>query len=949
MRTLNERAPSRRRCIAIAMTVGSLCLFVPPPPIAPAQQEAAVTYQDHVLPILTTHCLGCHNADKKKGDLDLSSYSAALAGGGSGELASPGDSSGSMLFKVVTHLSEPKMPPKKPKISDAEIAVLKKWIDGGLIDAPGGKAKKSKAPKVDLALAVPAAGKPKGPVALPEDLLLEPALHTTRAETVTALASSPWAPVAAVAGQHQVLLYHTDTLDLAGVLPYPERRPTVLRFSRSGGLLLAGGGRGAKLGRVVAWDVKTGDRVFEIGEEFDQVLAMDLSADQAHVALGGPGKLVKIYSTKDGELQHSIKKHTDWVTALEFSPDGVLLASGDRSGGLHVWEARTGHILYTLAGHKGAITDVSWRADSNLLASSSEDGQVIVWEMANGTKVKGWQAHTAVASVKYAQDGRLVTCGRDMLTRVWDGNGTKLKEFEAFTDLALRAVFTHDGARVIAGDWTGEIRVWSVADGKRVGSLSTNPPALAERLALAGKALEDARATAATKGAELKAALEASEKASQASAAADRGVTSAQTGLQAAETALGEAERAVAAAGQSAQEAQAALSTRQAEAGQKAQAAKDGAATLQKAREDLRKAQDAAADAAKQAEKDPSKSKELEAAQKTASEKAAEVARLSDGQVKVQADADLSANAMGPAQKALAEAQASQKTAADAKAAQQSAQAQAKQDLLRARAAALEAHKASDPAAAAATTAKQAAVDSDARVAAAQYRLDSLKAAQFNVQVHAAKGDLARVQADYDAKIAQDEDLRRGAREAAEKARAADSAAAAERANVTKAEAALAEAKNGPARAQAALDAARSLEKTRRERAASTLPLVRQLADAAAKTPDDDALARAAAKAREAAELLSKDADDAAARAGERAADVDRARAAIPAAEKALGDARSAAAAAEQHAKDLHTAAAGAEPRGPSAADAFRPSLDAAKAKVEALRAEYLKLKPKPL
>ena len=51
-----------------------------------------------------------------------------------------------------------------------------------------------------------------------------------------------------------------------------------------------------------------------------------------------------------------------------------------------------------------------------------------------------------------------------MLVRTWDGNGAKLKDFEAFADLALRAVFSHDGARVIAGDWTGEIRVWTSAD-----------------------------------------------------------------------------------------------------------------------------------------------------------------------------------------------------------------------------------------------------------------------------------------------------------------------------------------------------------------------------------------------------------------------------------------------------------------------------------------------------
>jgi hypothetical protein len=355
---------------------------------------------------------------------------------------------------------------------------------------------------------------------MPEDLLLEPPIRTSKAEAVTALAASPWAPVAAVAGQHQVLLYNTDTLELAGILPFPERRPTVLRFSRNGALLLAGGGQGAKIGRVVLYDVKSGDRVTEIGEEFDQVLAADLSPDQGLVALGGPGKLVKIYGTKDGILEHSIKKHTDWVTALEFSPDGVLLASGDRSGGLHVWEAKTGRIFYTLTGHKGAITDLSWRADANLLASSSEDGQVMLWEMGNGTRAKGWAAHAAAASVKYATDGRLVTCGRDMLVRTWDGNGAKLKDFEAFTDLALRAVFTHDGGRVIAGDWTGEIRVWNAADAKRIGQLSTNPPPLADRVAAHVKALEEAEAESAKAAAAHQAAAEPAAKAAKALEAA---------------------------------------------------------------------------------------------------------------------------------------------------------------------------------------------------------------------------------------------------------------------------------------------------------------------------------------------------------------------------------------------------------------------------------------------
>ena len=44
-----------------------------------ADVPAKVTYNDHVLPIFRNACLNCHNPDKKKAGLDLSSYSGALA------------------------------------------------------------------------------------------------------------------------------------------------------------------------------------------------------------------------------------------------------------------------------------------------------------------------------------------------------------------------------------------------------------------------------------------------------------------------------------------------------------------------------------------------------------------------------------------------------------------------------------------------------------------------------------------------------------------------------------------------------------------------------------------------------------------------------------------------------------------------------------------------------
>ena len=270
------------------------------------------------------------------------------------------------------------------------------------------------------------------------------------------MATSPWAPIVAIAAPKQVLLYNSNTFDLVGVLPFPEGIPNVVKFSRNGSLILAGGGEPGKSGKVVLWNVTSGERVAEIGDEPDAVLAADVSADQSLVALGGSGKLVKIYSLKDGELVHSLKKHTEWIFSLEFSPDGVLLASGDRNGGLVVWESESGREFYTLAGHTGAITAVSWRDDSNILASGSEDTTIRLWEMINGTQVKSWGGHGGgVLSLQVTHDGRIVSAGRDRVVKIWSPDGNLQKQTEGFNDLAMHDLHLRrqeSGRRRLVGD-----------------------------------------------------------------------------------------------------------------------------------------------------------------------------------------------------------------------------------------------------------------------------------------------------------------------------------------------------------------------------------------------------------------------------------------------------------------------------------------------------------------
>ncbi|HEY1111644.1 MAG TPA: c-type cytochrome domain-containing protein, partial [Opitutaceae bacterium] len=501
--------------------------------------------------------------DKVKGDLDLTSFSSAIKGGGSGATLNAGDPDGSLLYKSITHAEEPTMPPNG-KLSERDIATIKRWIEGGLLQGANSKALAANKPAVDLSLKVASTGKPEGPPPMPGPLPLDPAVQALRASAVPAIAPSPWAPVVALAGAKQVSLYNTDDLDFIGVLPFPEGFPCDLKFSRNGKLLLAAGGRGGQSGLVVVWDISTGQRVITIGDQFDSVLAADLSSDQRWIALGGPDKVLKIYNTKDGALEHKHKKHTEWVTTVEFSPNAKVLASGDRNGGLVLWEAETGQEMFTLNGHRGAITALSWRGDSEILVSASEDGTLKLWKASDGSSLRSINAHPGgVLATHFSHGGEILSSGRDNKVLIWDVTGKTLRRIPFTGDLPNRVAFAHNSARAIIGDWQGKVTAADAKSGKALGTLAANPPTLANRvkqnalalaklksdLSKAAKASDAATAAAKTTQEAVAAARKAIAEAKTANAdvaAAEKALAAAQQQNAAAQKKLNEAKKAVA-------------------------------------------------------------------------------------------------------------------------------------------------------------------------------------------------------------------------------------------------------------------------------------------------------------------------------------------------------------------------------------------------------------------
>jgi len=107
-----------------------------------AQDAPAIDFARDVRPILREHCLSCHSAAKKKGQLRLDARSAAFKGGLNGKAIVPGKSGDSPLYKLLIEGDdEARMPQKAPKLAAEKIELIRRWIDQGAIwpDAVAGE------------------------------------------------------------------------------------------------------------------------------------------------------------------------------------------------------------------------------------------------------------------------------------------------------------------------------------------------------------------------------------------------------------------------------------------------------------------------------------------------------------------------------------------------------------------------------------------------------------------------------------------------------------------------------------------------------------------------------------------------------------------------------------------------------------------------------------------
>ena len=430
--------------------------------------------------IFADHCTSCHDPTEQKGGLDLTTFASARNGGGSGQSIVAGAPDQSRLYRMVTQQERPFMPRNADPLGKDQLALLRTWIEQGAADdAASAKAFAAERATVAKAAAVAVeATVSADPNALPmPEAIPQLALHTPmRPGPVSSLARSPRAPLLALPGLQQLLLYNTDLKRIA-VLPCALARIGAVAFAEDGSIVMACGGEPGQRGAAVLYDVHTGAVLATCGNERDVPLAAAVHKAAGLVALGGSSKHVRVYRIDDGQ-QVLAGKHDDFVLSVAFAPDGRWVAAGDRAGVVQVWEIKGGRVFQTLQGHQGAVHALAFDRSGASLLTAGADGTVRLWDVAEAKERWRQNAHPnqQALAVAFGPGDAVASCGSDGVIQVYTASGSAVATSKATGEWLYAVAFGADDGVVFAGDWQGRVHRFDVKQKQLTASVPLSLP-----------------------------------------------------------------------------------------------------------------------------------------------------------------------------------------------------------------------------------------------------------------------------------------------------------------------------------------------------------------------------------------------------------------------------------------------------------------------------------------
>ncbi len=133
------------------------------------------------------------------------------------------------------------------------------------------------------------------------------------------------------------------------------------------------------------WDVRSGARRIALDGHTEEVVALDVSADESLVATGSWDDTARVWRRADGALRAVLSPHGGDVVDVAFSPDGARIATLTNDRRIRFFDAEDGSIRAIQPGSRARR--MAWRSDG--LLTVEIDGSLRRWEAADRPQ-EGW-------------------------------------------------------------------------------------------------------------------------------------------------------------------------------------------------------------------------------------------------------------------------------------------------------------------------------------------------------------------------------------------------------------------------------------------------------------------------------------------------------------------------------------------------------------------------------
>lgn len=478
----------RRFCCCVlcglAAALAYFLLFGSPPSASAQPADKPLSFITDVAPILKENCLACHDAKKKSGKYDMTTFEKLLAGGANGEPVTPGKPAESELYNLMVTADQRRMPPrdKGEAVPKDKAAVVARWIkEGAKIDA-------GLEPKTDLVKELRVRWKPPTP----------PKAYPFPA-IVNALAFTPDNEHLVVGGHHELTVWKVATGELKTRLYTRAERAYGMAFLPDGKLVVAGGRPGQE-GDVRVYDLKAegktedGVRILDgvndkavmvkqLLDADDSVLCVAVAADGKRIAAGGCDRAIRVWDLSDGlddiKLEQTVENHADWVLGVFLTADGKYLVTAGRDKTAKVWDLKAKESVVTFPEHQNIVYGVAVKADGSTGFSVGADKQLRTWKPnGEGKQVRAVGGHgdEIFKVIAHPSKPMLATSSADKTVRLWDAEKVAAtKTLEGLKDYVYAVAFSPSGELIAGGSYDGEVRVWKVSDGSVVKAFNASP------------------------------------------------------------------------------------------------------------------------------------------------------------------------------------------------------------------------------------------------------------------------------------------------------------------------------------------------------------------------------------------------------------------------------------------------------------------------------------------